>query len=175
MTDLRAVPANPADLEKSTMAALNSIWDQHQVAARRQGLEFGLSLQQLKFAKLSPVPVGPLDTLELELIATRTAYCNKIREEYGAFERLVVDTRTKANQFDAAARELYQQNRPQAYQSLSNIVLEAGQQDLGQHGVMNQKLLQAQLEDDNADRARGMAELSQKIAAAYASHKYIIK
>jgi hypothetical protein len=163
------------DLERSTLAALSAGWNAFEAAARRQTLQFAASLQRLKFAKQSPGSVPPGDTLESVLWKARSAYCESVREAYQAFEGLVVDAIRQAQTQEQAAGQLYQQRRPAAWQSLTRILGEVRAQDLGQHAEMNQRLLQAQLEDDNRDHQLGVGALAAKMAEAYASHKYVPK
>jgi len=165
---------NSGDLESLTIAALDAAWSQHLTAANRQTTQFAFALQSLHFTKMNVRPGGPLDDLLAALIPARTAYCDKIRQENAAFEALVQQTQLEVNKQAAACTTLYQQGRPVAYERLSQILRDLGGQDLGAHSAMNQKLLNAQLEDGRLDQFLGMFDLAKKTSEIYAtinSHK----
>lgn len=162
-------PQDPTALERATLAALDATANRHQLAASRQTMAFALALQPLRFARMNVRPTEPPDAITANLVAARAAYCDKIREENTAFEALVQQTRSEVNSQAAAATALYRQQRPAAYERLSQILRDLDGQDLGAHGAMNQALLQAQLEDNEKDRFLGLYDLAKKTSELYAS------
>jgi hypothetical protein len=165
---------NRGDLESLTIAALDAAWSQHLAAANRQATQFAFALQSLRFAKTNVRPGGPLDDLVATLITARTAYCDKIRQENASFEELVKQTQLEVNKQAPATTQLYQQGRPAAYERLSQILRDLDGQILGAHSAMNQKLLNAQLEDSTLDHSLALFDLAKKQSEIYAtinSHK----